>query len=98
MLPKPLFNRAKAGIQKRAKEYLDDVKGKTGLAAIPIDISKSITKSDLEFYAKELGLRIRISDQDVFEFLENMVKAGILTSHPLGGYMANPLGNSPVRA
>lgn len=94
MLPKQLFNKARTWITKKAEEYRQECAGQSGLRGIPLEIGFGM-KGTLEDLARQCGLNIRVTDQQVSEFLENMQKANIIERHPLGGWMAKRPKDAP---
>ncbi len=87
MIPKPVFVKLKAYVRKLQEDYASETEGKTGLAAVPVDVGMNITR-----WLEDNHIR-REEAAGVCEYL---VKQGMLAVHPWGGYMVPPSKNAPV--
>ena len=87
MIPKPVFVKLKAYVRKLQEEYASETEGKTGLAAVPIEVGMNITRW------LESNHVDRSEADGVCEYL---VKQGMLVKHPWGGYMVPLSKNASV--
>ena len=85
MVPKPVYAKVRAYVQKLTKELESETVGKSGLAAIPIEVTGQV----MSFITSQRGGQFSssISDAEAKACCEYMVKTGLLAKHPWGGYM-----------
>lgn len=86
MIPKPTFVKLKGYIRKLQKEHESETKGKTGLAAVPVEIGRSI-RSWLEHE--------HVNRREIDGVLAYLCKQKLIVSHPWGGYMVPQSENAP---
>jgi len=82
MIPKPIFGKVKQYVLKLRKEHESETVGKTGLAAVPLEVGRMV----ISFLTGQPGYP-RISQGEAEECCEYLVKQGLLAKHPWGGYM-----------
>jgi len=92
MIPKPLFGKVKAYVLKLRKEYEAETVGKTGLAAVPVEIGRLVCSFITDLYVPG---QPRISKEEAEECCEYLAKQGLLVRHPWGGFMAPPVKGAP---
>jgi hypothetical protein len=82
MIPKPIFGKVKQYVLKLRKEHEAETVGKTGLAAVPLEVGSLV----ISFLTGQPGYP-RISQGEAEECCEYLVKQGLLAKHPWGGFM-----------
>lgn len=92
MIPKPVFTKVKAYVQKLQKEHESETVGKTGLAAVPLEVGRLVCYFIVQQHVP--GQR-RISQEEAEECCEYLSKQGLLVRHPWGGFMVKPSKDSP---